>query len=93
MLEPLSADEADSIVDQLLGGLDASVRERILTAAEGNPLYVEQIASMLVETGAIRREGDRWVATDLVERASPSRRPSRPSSRPASTPSAPTSGR
>ena len=63
MLEPLSADEADSIVDQLLAGLDGSVRERILTAAEGNPLYVEQIASMLVETGAVRLEGDRWVAT------------------------------
>ena len=28
-------------------GLDASVRERILAAAEGNPLYVEQITSML----------------------------------------------
>ncbi len=40
------------------------VRERIVAAAEGNPLYVEQIASMLVETGAIRRDGDgRWVAT------------------------------
>ena len=63
VLEPLSADEADSIVDQLLAGLDGSVRERILTAAEGNPLYVEQIASMLVETGAVRLEGDRWVAT------------------------------
>ena len=63
VLEPLSADEADSIVDQLLAGLDGSVRERILTAAEGNPLYVEQIASMLIETGAVRLEGDRWVAT------------------------------
>ena len=63
VLEPLSADEADSIVDQLLAGLDGSVRDRILTAAEGNPLYVEQIASMLIETGAVRLEGDRWVAT------------------------------
>ena len=63
MLEPLSPDEADSIVDHLLGGLDASVRKRILAAAEGNPLYVEQITSMLVETGAVRRDGDSWVAT------------------------------
>ncbi|MEP6638682.1 MAG: AAA family ATPase [Chloroflexota bacterium] len=62
VLEPLSADEADSIVDQLLGGLDPSVRRRILSAAEGNPLYVEQIASMLVETGAVRWDGDAWVA-------------------------------
>ena len=63
VLEPLSAGDADAILDQLLSGLDASVRRRILGAAEGNPLYVEQIASMLVETGALRRDGDGWVAT------------------------------
>ena len=34
-----------------------------MTAAEGNPLYVEQISSMLIESGALQREGDRWVAT------------------------------
>jgi class 3 adenylate cyclase/tetratricopeptide (TPR) repeat protein len=63
ILDPLSADESDSIVARLLGGLDASVRDRITTAAEGNPLYVEQITAMLVETGAIRQEGDAWVAS------------------------------
>lgn len=63
LLEPLSADDADAILDQLLGGLEASVRRRIVVAAEGNPLYVEQITSMLVETGALRREGSDWVAT------------------------------
>jgi tetratricopeptide (TPR) repeat protein len=62
ILDPLSADESDSFVTRLLGGLEASVRERITTAAEGNPLYVEQITAMLVESGAIRREGDTWVA-------------------------------
>ena len=67
MLEPLSPDEADSVVDHLLGGLDASVRTRILAAAEGNPLYVEQITSMLVETGAVRRDGDGWVAMTSSE--------------------------
>ncbi len=63
VLEPLGADDADAIVDQLLKGIDGSVRQRILAAAEGNPLYVEQIASMLVETGAVRLDADRWVAT------------------------------
>jgi len=63
LLEPLSPDDADAILDQLLGGLDVSVRRRIVAAAEGNPLYVEQITSMLVETGALRREGGDWVAT------------------------------
>ncbi len=62
-LAPLSASEAGSIIEDRLTGLDDSVRARIVAAAEGNPLYVEQITSMLVETGAIRREDERWIAT------------------------------
>ena len=50
------------IVEELLGSLDESIRQRIATAAEGNPLYVEQIVSMLVETGAIQRGLEGWVA-------------------------------
>jgi tetratricopeptide (TPR) repeat protein len=61
-LKPLSTSDAVAIIDQLLGGLDDRVRQRIAAAAEGNPLYVEQMVSMLVETGAIRRESDRWVS-------------------------------
>ncbi len=62
VLEPLTGDDADALLDQLLPGLEASVRARILDAAEGNPLYVEQISSMLVERGSLRLEGDRWIA-------------------------------
>ena len=54
-LQPLSDADAGAIVEQLLGSLQESVRSRIAGAAEGNPLYVEQIVSMLVETGAIER--------------------------------------
>jgi class 3 adenylate cyclase/predicted ATPase len=61
-LLPLSEADAGKIVEELLGSLEASVRARIATAAEGNPLYVEQIVSMLVETGAIERGMDGWVA-------------------------------
>jgi class 3 adenylate cyclase/tetratricopeptide (TPR) repeat protein len=61
-LEPLSSDEAGTVVGELLGALDPAVRDRIARAAEGNPLYLEQIVSMLVETKAIRRDGDRWVS-------------------------------
>jgi class 3 adenylate cyclase/tetratricopeptide (TPR) repeat protein len=62
-LVPLSEGEVGTLVGELLGDLEATVRERIATAAEGNPLYTEQIVSMLQETGAIRRDGDRWVST------------------------------
>ncbi len=67
VLEPLSAGESDVIIGELLGGLEASVRHRIVAAAEGNPLYVEQITAMLVETGTIRRDGDEWVAASPRE--------------------------
>jgi class 3 adenylate cyclase/tetratricopeptide (TPR) repeat protein/type II secretory pathway predicted ATPase ExeA len=66
-LQPLSEADAGKIVEELLGSLEASVRERTATAAEGNPLYVEQIVSMLVETGALQRGLDGWVAREGSE--------------------------
>jgi class 3 adenylate cyclase/tetratricopeptide (TPR) repeat protein len=61
-LEPLTESDAGQIVQELLGALEPEVRARIAEASEGNPLYVEQIVSMLVETGAIERGMDGWVA-------------------------------
>jgi class 3 adenylate cyclase/tetratricopeptide (TPR) repeat protein len=61
-LQPLNESDAGQIVEELLGSLEGSVRRRIAEAAEGNPLYVEQIVSMLVETGAIERGVEGWIA-------------------------------
>jgi len=61
-LEPLTEAESGLIVEELLGSLEPSVRGRITAASEGNPLYVEQIVSMLIETGEIQRGMDGWVA-------------------------------
>ncbi|HEX5591552.1 MAG TPA: adenylate/guanylate cyclase domain-containing protein [Candidatus Limnocylindrales bacterium] len=61
-LVPLSDSDTTAIVAGLLGDLEPAVQERISSAAGGNPLYAEQIASMLQETGAIRQEGGRWVS-------------------------------
>ena len=61
-LEPLSDADAGRIVEELLGSLEPAVRARIASVAEGNPLYVEQIVSMLLETGAIERGPEGWVA-------------------------------
>jgi len=62
-LEPLSAGDAARVAENLLGNaeLDARVHARIVEAAEGNPLFVEQMLSMMVDEGALRRENDRWV--------------------------------
>jgi class 3 adenylate cyclase/uncharacterized protein (DUF433 family) len=52
-LQPLSQVESDELVEALLAGsqVDDVIRARISNAAEGNPLFVEQLLAMLVEGG------------------------------------------
>lgn len=63
VLQPLSEGAAAQVVANLLGstGLPRDVVQRIVTAAEGNPLYVEQMLAMLIDTRALRFEDGRWV--------------------------------
>ncbi|MDQ3189618.1 MAG: AAA family ATPase [Pseudomonadota bacterium] len=63
-LSPLGDAAAAQVVTNLLGaaGLPAALQKRIVDAAEGNPLYVEQMLSMLIDTGVVRREGEAWVS-------------------------------
>ena len=66
--------DAAEVVANALGntGIPESVRERVVRAAEGNPLFVEQLISMLVDSGQLHRVGDDWVAAaDLNELAVP----------------------
>jgi class 3 adenylate cyclase/tetratricopeptide (TPR) repeat protein len=48
-LAPLGAEAVESIIDELLGHaiLSPETRQRVVAASEGNPLYVEQLVSML----------------------------------------------
>jgi class 3 adenylate cyclase/tetratricopeptide (TPR) repeat protein len=50
-LEPLTAADAELFIDRLLGEtrLPDDVRRRVVEAAEGNPLYVEQMVGMLAD--------------------------------------------
>ena len=52
LLEPLAADDADALVAHLLAGVqaDQALRKRILDAAEGNPLFVEEMVALLRES-------------------------------------------
>lgn len=65
LLEPLSADESRAVVAQIMGNVEVpqEVSEQVVTAAEGNPLFVEEMISMLVEDGTLAREGKRWRLT------------------------------
>jgi len=46
LLEPLSADETDVLLQEL-GGVDPELRDKILVAADGNPLFVEEMLAMV----------------------------------------------
>ena len=68
VLGPLGDAQAAAIVEAILGrsGLPPRVLERVLAAAEGNPLYVEQLVSMLVDQGTIRLVAGTWRLGDEV---------------------------
>ncbi|HEY7536458.1 MAG TPA: hypothetical protein VH721_00595, partial [Gaiellaceae bacterium] len=62
--------ETAELVADLLGDSDAAadVSARVAAAAEGNPLFVEEMVAMLIDDGHLVREDDRWVAAgDLSE--------------------------
>jgi class 3 adenylate cyclase/tetratricopeptide (TPR) repeat protein len=66
LLEPLDAGAASELVDNLLGRAEipAEARTRILDAAEGNPLFVEEMLGMLIDDGLLRLEGNTWRAVE-----------------------------
>ncbi len=50
LLEPLSLEESAVLIESLAGTeLDAGARQQIVTAAEGNPLFVEEMLALALE--------------------------------------------
>jgi class 3 adenylate cyclase/tetratricopeptide (TPR) repeat protein len=75
LLEPLTDAESDRLIENLLGhaSLAEEPRARVKEAAEGNPLFVEEMLSMLVDDGLLRRQNGRWYSTaDLAMISMPS---------------------
>ena len=69
LLEPLTEGSALALIDELVpgGALPLAVRARIADAAEGNPLYVEEFLSTLIDDGALAADGDAWIASRDLE--------------------------
>jgi class 3 adenylate cyclase/tetratricopeptide (TPR) repeat protein len=66
-LEPLPTEEAERLAAEHLVGVPREVAERIAEVAEGVPLFVEQLAAMLVDDGTLTREDGGWaVRADLA---------------------------
>jgi class 3 adenylate cyclase/tetratricopeptide (TPR) repeat protein len=65
LLEPLGPAATDTLLRHLLGTgpLADPVRARVAEASEGNPLFVEELVGMFVETGALGRDEGTWVPT------------------------------
>ncbi len=63
-LEPLDEEASALIVENLLGDhtIPGGIRDRIVEAADGNPLFVEQMLSMLIDEGVLQREESGWTA-------------------------------
>jgi len=63
LLRPLGDEAARLVVANVLGstGLPPDVLARVVDTAEGNPLYVEQLLSMLIDRGVLRQLDGRWV--------------------------------
>jgi len=69
VLEPLPAAETGQLIEALFAGghIDPMARDRIAEAAEGNPLFVEQLVEMLIDEGVVQRMGDGTLVLSKLE--------------------------
>jgi class 3 adenylate cyclase len=63
-LNPLSEGDSRQLVSNLLEieALPEKIRDVILKKAEGNPFFVEEVIRMLIDTGGIIQQGEKWAA-------------------------------
>jgi class 3 adenylate cyclase/tetratricopeptide (TPR) repeat protein len=68
-LAPLGPEDAERIIDNVLGDADLPprARARLVEASQGNPLFVEQLLSMLIDEGRLLRVDDRWETVDDLD--------------------------
>ena len=65
LLTPLQEVEVSQLVSNLLGGtlVPPTLERKLVDAAEGNPLFVEEFLGMLIDDGVVQRGGAGWVPT------------------------------
>lgn len=62
-LNPLSKRESRQLVAEILHRVEqvpTALRELVVSSAEGNPFYIEELIKMLIEDGVILTQGDSW---------------------------------
>jgi class 3 adenylate cyclase/tetratricopeptide (TPR) repeat protein len=70
LLERLPDEAAAEVIGNLLGGVElpAQIRQTIIRAAEGNPLFVEQLVSMLIDSKLLVEVDGGWQAQGSLDR-------------------------
>ncbi|MHB1234926.1 MAG: AAA family ATPase [Microbacteriaceae bacterium] len=60
---PLDADDGGRLIETMTGQthLPSEIRGRVLAAAEGNPLFIEEMLHMLTDEGAMQQQDGHWV--------------------------------
>jgi predicted ATPase len=68
-LAPLSESDSRQLMHNLLEieALPDSVRQLILSKAEGNPFFVEEVIRMLIDRGHIAQQESRWTVTREIQ--------------------------
>jgi class 3 adenylate cyclase/tetratricopeptide (TPR) repeat protein len=63
-LSSLSVPESEILVDNLLGGrrVDEAVRRHVVSAAEGNPFFIEELVRLLLDREVLREHDGLWEA-------------------------------
>ncbi|HSK93130.1 MAG TPA: adenylate/guanylate cyclase domain-containing protein, partial [Candidatus Angelobacter sp.] len=69
LLDRLPDHAAAQVIDNLLHGVELpdELRSVVIRAAEGNPLFVEQLVSMLIESGVLVQRDGAWSVTRQPE--------------------------
>ena len=92
VLESLPQTAAGALIANLLGDdVAPEIAARVAEAAEGNPLFIEETARMLLDEGLIALHGSRWEPVGDLAAGRRCRPRSRPCSRRGSTGSRPVS--
>jgi class 3 adenylate cyclase/tetratricopeptide (TPR) repeat protein len=65
-LEPLPADDAARLLNELLAGeLPPAIGKLLVERAEGNPFFVEELLGTLIDRGFVTRENGSWTIHKL----------------------------
>ena len=67
-LTPLTSEAVALVIDNLLGGVAIAddARARVVEAADGNPLFVEQLLSMMIDEQLLTLEDGEWRVGELA---------------------------